>query len=144
MAVPTSFETMNKEELVALAGNFGTDLDMQMTKTAMLQTLKDDGVTFGMYKQSLTPDPDEALELAAFDDTPLREEEPEPDEVVDEEDTYVLRMTRKNKTYQIRGYQFTQDHPYALVKEEDADFLIDQGGFRMAGPREITEYYAKG
>jgi hypothetical protein len=52
-------------------------------------------------------------------------------------------MIRANNTYQIRGYTFKQSHPFALVKEKDADYLIEvDGGFRMASPKEAREFYA--
>lgn len=144
MSTIKSFEELNKQELIAVGKMFGTDLPNAMNKPKMLEELSNDGVTIEEYLKQVGPpeeDADEPVELAALDDTPLEEEAPAPE--VDEDDGYIVKMTRKNKTYQVRGYEFTQDHPYALVREEDADYLVESGGFRIAGPKEIREYYGR-
>jgi hypothetical protein len=105
-----------------------------MTKDALIAELLADGVT---------------LEL--INDQPAPEEDPEPPvedaeenaPVEDEADLVLVRMVRANNTYQIRGYTFTMEHPYALVSEKDADYLIEvDRGFRMASPAEARSYYS--
>jgi hypothetical protein len=140
------FEDLNNKELLAVAEMFGTDLVGSPTKAAIIKQLGIDGVTYDMYvKATATNDEDDEspVELAVLDDTPLDETGIEVEPAA-EEDYHVVCMTRTNATYEIRGYKFTRQHPYALVKEVDADYLIEEdGGFRLAGPREIREYYAK-
>lgn len=141
----TKFEDLTKPELVAVGEMFGTDIHPNTAKPKMISMLGDDGVTVQMYLDAVakteTPDEDEPVELTKFDDAPLDDDPEEPE--VDEDEAYIVKMTRKNKTYQVRGYEFTQDHPYALVREDDADYLIETGGFRIAGPKEIKEYYGR-
>jgi hypothetical protein len=54
----------------------------------------------------------------------------------------LIRMDRENPTFQIRGYKFTQQSPFALVTEEDAEYLVDLNeGFYYATPKEAAEFY---
>lgn len=54
----------------------------------------------------------------------------------------LLKMERDNPRYDIRGYSFTQQNPFALVKERDADFILSHNdGFKVASPREAKEFY---
>jgi hypothetical protein len=54
----------------------------------------------------------------------------------------LIKMTRPNFSYEIRGYKFTKQHPYVLVEEDDADYLIEtDGGFRLASPKELRDFY---
>jgi len=72
---------------------------------------------------------------------PAAVEEAEVEE--QEEDNLVLiRMTRHNYSYEVRGYKFTREHPFGLVTEEDADYLVEvEGGFQMATPSEARSFY---
>lgn len=136
----TKFEELNVVELRALAEQFAVDLDGKTRKADIIAEIKQMGVTWDMYAALLSVVEDEEV----FEDEPVVVEEAvvvtEPAPVVEE--SQVLRMTRANPLYQIRGYEFTSDHPYALVKESDADYLIEViGGFRLASPRELKEFY---
>jgi hypothetical protein len=63
-------------------------------------------------------------------------------QAVTQTDKYLLKMTRENLVYQTRGYEFTQDHPYALVNATDAQWILEnEEGFRQAFPAELTEFY---
>lgn len=54
----------------------------------------------------------------------------------------LVKMNRENPRFDIRGYRFTYDHPYALVTEDDAEYLVtQQDGFSYATPREAAEFY---
>lgn len=58
------------------------------------------------------------------------------------EDEYLIKMVRDNPLYQVRGYTFTADHPYALVKADDAMYILEkEDGFRQAYPQELQEFY---
>jgi hypothetical protein len=40
------------------------------------------------------------------------------------------------------GYTFTKDHPFVAMKEEDAQAIFDkEGGFRLATPKEVQDFY---
>lgn len=145
MADEKKFEDFTNAELKAIAEEFAVELpSRQPNKKQLVEALDKDGVTFELYRSLHPANPSEPapVELAAIDDAPVEVETPDPVEEAEEDNLVVLRMTRKNHTYQIRGYQFTQQHPYALVTEEDADYLIEEdGGFQMATPKQLREFY---
>lgn len=137
--VVDGLNTLTKEELLAASDQFGVDdVKRSMNKAELVQRLAGDGVTLSLV-QGLTGAQDDEEEPE--DDEPVEENSPAAEE--DEEENLVLvRMIRANNTYQIRGYTFKLDHPFALVKEGDADYLIENdGGFRMASPKEAREFY---
>jgi hypothetical protein len=134
--VANTLSDYTKAELTAYAEEFGVEVKAGMTKDAIVAAFDEDGVTVEL--------------IQAFHST---EEDETEDEVVDAPvvveaapvDTapVLLKMTRTNRTYEVRGYRFTKEHPYALVDEDDADFLIETvGGFAMATPKEAREYYS--
>lgn len=58
------------------------------------------------------------------------------------QDVFLIKMTRDNVLFETRGHRFTQDHPYALVSPDDAEFILTQeDGFRQATPGELSEFY---
>jgi hypothetical protein len=144
----TELDELNKEELLAVAKQFGTEVKRTISKKDLVARLEEDGVTpelvnaFGDGPAQLE---EQKLELGL---QPLKpgelEETAQPAEIDEEEDDLVLvRMTRTNRTYEVRGYRFTREHPYALVKEDDADYLIEvEGGFRATSPKEVKAYYS--
>lgn len=67
----------------------------------------------------------------------LEELEPEPEALA------LLKMVRRNYSYEIRGYRFTATHPFVLVSESDAEYLVEvDRGFRYATPKEAKDYYS--
>lgn len=133
------FKDLLVPELKAVAETFAVDLDGITKKQDIINELDEMGVTWEMYQASLEPE-DDFEETVEESPAPVVTESKEPAE--EEADSVVVKMTRKNWTYEIRGYRFTQQHPYALVAEDDADYLIEtDGGFRMASPKELREFY---
>lgn len=131
--------TLTKDELGAAADQFGVEVKRSMSKADLVQRLAEDGVTLSLITGFKTVDDDDAEEDAEEEIAP---EAPVVDEDDDDENLVLVRMIRANNTYQIRGYTFKLSHPFALVKEEDADYLIEHdGGFRMASPKEAREFY---
>jgi hypothetical protein len=62
--------------------------------------------------------------------------------VYDAQQTYLIKMNRPNVSYQTRGHTFTQEHPYAIVSADDADYILSkEDGFSIASPSELKEYY---
>lgn len=134
----TTLNDFTKDELVALAPEYAVELKSGMSKAAIVKAFEDDGVTAELINSMRAPA--EEVEEAPLDLDEVPAEEPEEDE---DEELVLIRMTRTNGTYQIRGYTFKRDHPFALVKEKDADYLVEiDGGFRMASPKEAREYYS--
>lgn len=129
--------TLTKDELLAASEQFGVELKRSMSKSDLVQRLAEDGVTLSLIRGfNDNQDDDEESEDDFEDAAPAVAEE------VDDEDLVLVRMIRANNTYQIRGYTFKREHPFALVTETDADYLIEHdGGFRMASPKEAKEFY---
>lgn len=126
-----NFNELNKDELKAVGDMFGSELKSSMSKAEQLKVLEEDGVTVVMYNTVV-------METAEDDELELEEEHstlppaPEPDD----DDVTVLKMTRKNASYEIRGYRFTRANPFALVRDGDVDTLVEKvGGFRPATKR---------
>lgn len=58
------------------------------------------------------------------------------------DDRTLLKMTRNNPVYEVRGYRFTRAMPFVFVKTEDVDFLIEvEGGFTVAKPSEVESFF---
>ena len=133
---------LTKEELLAAAEQFGVEFKRAMSKADLVAALTEDGVDVDLINGLKKIQEDAADdEFGALEPEPVQEDAGAQDE--DDENLVLVRMIRANNTYQIRGYTFTRAHPYALVKENDADFLIERdGGFRMASPKEAREYYS--
>jgi hypothetical protein len=54
----------------------------------------------------------------------------------------LVKMTRANASFEIRGYKFTREHPFAIVGGGNLDYLLEQvDGFRLATPAEVKSYY---
>lgn len=126
-----------KEELLAYAEEFGVEVKPSMNKPAIIAEFDSDGVTVELI-QGLASEDD------AVEEEPVEVEEIAPvTETADDEDLVLVKMIRKNASYEVRGYRFTREHPFALVSEENADYLIEvDEGFRMASPKEAREYYS--
>lgn len=57
-------------------------------------------------------------------------------------DKYLIRMDRDNPLFEVRGYKFTDAHPYQLMAPEDAQYVLQyEDGFRQATPMELQEFY---
>lgn len=131
-----SFQTLKKDILRQVAEDFAVELEEDATKAEIIAALSEDGVTWDMYKEAYP----EVTEL------PDKEDD---EEVVDgpkfaaSVPTVLLKMERANGTYQVRGYRFTREHPYLPVKEDDANYILENiDGFKIASPREAQEYYS--
>jgi len=141
-----SFQQLNKDVLRLVGEEFAVEWTKEdPTKAQMIKDLDEEGVSWAMYKAAF-PDPEDEPEV---EETPEEDDEDE-DEAPAASKKFsrtpkqvLVKMTRQNGTYQIRGYNFTKTHPFLPVSAEDADFLVEQiGGFKIAGPREVEEYYS--
>lgn len=138
----TSFKNLNHAQLDEIAAAFGVDFAPDSNKNAKLSELAENGVTVAMWNEMIGDDEEEAPDEpeVVAEATPDEAVTPEP---VKEEEKVLIKMTRFNHTYHIRGYQFSRKHPFQLVSEEDADYLCRvDGGFTMATPSEAKEYYS--
>lgn len=137
------FNDLKLPELKAVAEQFGVELSPKDNKPDIINKIQEDGVTYQMYVDLLKDDEEEEEDLA-FRNEPAPAAPVVLDENVEPSKKIVLKMTRKNHTYQVRGYEFTQQHPFALVDVDDAEYLIEfGGGFRPASPKEMATFYGR-
>jgi hypothetical protein len=125
-----SFDTLKKEDLLKIANDYGVDVKPNDTKAVIIAAFAEDGVNWeDVAKMDET--------VAEADASLKKEEEDLP------QSKQLLRMLRENGTYEIRGYKFTKAHPFALVNEDDAEFIVenDSSGFRYATPKEAKDFY---
>lgn len=141
-----SFKQLNKDVLSQVAEEFAVEWTHEdPTKEQMLKDLEEEGVTWKMYKDAF-PDPEDEPEVEDVKVSAV-EEDNDPTtaakKFVNKKREVLVKMTRQNGTYQVRGYHFTRAHPFLPVSEDDADYLVEVvGGFKIAGPREVEEYYS--
>jgi len=135
-----SFTALKVAELKNIADEFGVEIDGVTTKTAIINELQDNGVTFELYNktQSLVENTASAEEVfsvhGARTDNAKKPER--------SEDMLLVKMERSNLVYELYGVRFTKDHPYALVDMDTAQQIFEVGeGFRPATPKELQDYY---
>lgn len=159
-----SFKDVQAEDLIFAANeDLNLDLPENATKPVALAAILEAGVT---WEQACELSPtidayDQAIEkkkkesaLNVVTSSQVKEsnnvpaqtaEKPRPEDVVattQRPAKTLIKMDRQNPSFQIRGYKFTQENPFALVTEEDAEFLVDlNDGFYYATPREAAEFY---
>jgi hypothetical protein len=149
MATPLA--KMDKQELIDLADEIGgvEDLDMSMTQKVMLAKLAEAGYTEEAHQAKHAP----KNVVTTADAAPLPEQQENTVVTVEDEakvvsqlkpaEKILLKMTRENFSYEVRGYRFTREHPFVAVNAEDADYLIEnEEGFRPASPKEAREFYS--
>jgi hypothetical protein len=131
-----SFDTLKKEDLLKIADDYGVDVKPSDTKAVIIAAFAEDGVTWDdVAKMDNT---------VAEIDAEIKEEQAEKAaEEKKNQPTVLVRMLRANGTYEIRGYTFKREHPFALVAEDDAEVIVenDPAGFRYATPKEAQAFY---
>jgi hypothetical protein len=132
-----SFSELKLDELKQAADYYGVELPKKfgISKKEVAEELQLNGVSYEDWAKVKKSYEEQSAEV---EHAPAAEPgEPEPEKVL-------LKMERLNPTFEERGYRFTQVHPFVLVDEETADFLMETyEGFRIASPRELREYYKK-
>jgi hypothetical protein len=123
-----SLTSLNKEELTKLAAKADVEFDGDETKNQMIAKLKENNVGYEFYKKAF-----------------LEEEEDDTDgnAALFNSSDVLIKMERKNPTFQAYGVSFTREHPYAIVNESTAQDIIDNyEGFRLASPAEAKAFYS--
>lgn len=153
MSKPTKFEDLPVAELRRIAiEDFAVPVEEGDNKKSVVAALAESGVTWDMYvAQHPEVAPDEVKEevVEVVVETPVVAAEPVAPVVAapvtaSGDQPWLIKMTRENVRYDTRGYTFTKEHPYALVKPEDVEFILEkESGFRQAYPSELQEFYAK-
>jgi len=129
------FVELKKAELLAAADAFGVEAAPTLTKPLIIAALVEDGVTTEMYQEAFPSAKDEdedAAVVAPAEAVPAASKGP----------SVLLKMTRANGTYQIRGYKFTRENPYLPVDEDSANYILENiEGFKIASPKDAQEFY---
>lgn len=123
-----SLTSLNKEELSRLAAKADVEFDGDETKNQMIAKLKENNVGYEFYKKAFLEEdaPEEQETAALFGNSDV-----------------LIKMERKNPSFQAYGVTFTREHPYAIVNEATAQNIIDDfEGFRLASPAEAKAFYS--
>lgn len=125
-----SLANLNKKELKKLADVADVRLEGNETNKQIVEKLEENNVSFDFYLKAVVGE--DAEDTETKQDAPL----------FDKSDV-LIKMERKNPTYQTFGIVFTREHPYAVVNEELARMIIDvEDGFRIASPSEVKAFYS--
>jgi hypothetical protein len=126
-----SFDALKKDDLLKIADDFGVDIKPTDTKAVIIAALAEDGVTWEQAAQ---------LDKTVADiDADLKEEASVARENGPKD---LLKMSRANGTFEVRGYKFTKQHPFGLVDKENAEWIVENiDGFNYATPKEAQAYY---
>lgn len=121
---------LKKEELLKLAHKFEiTTFSDADTKPEIINGLEEAGIGYPAYKKFFIDSDEEEIDEAGkemFGNTQI-----------------LVKMERKNGTFEAFGERFTREHPYALVSEATAQEILDSfDGFRLASPSEAKSYYS--
>ena len=136
-----SFNTLKKEQLKAVADGFGVEVAESATVADLKSALAD--ADYIEWDQAVTLLKQEGLWTEADDKKESeRKEEARAAKEAEPKDT-LIKMRRGNRSYEIMGYRFTQDSPYALTTAADAEAItdLDPEGFHYATPKEAIEFY---
>lgn len=149
-----SFNAMKRDELLKVAEAFAVEVKEDANRPEIIEALKENGVDWKTFKDSLNqkavdvdvelPEEDEETVSAPVEPAAVVSKEVDQEKVVKRsaETRHVVKMTRKNASYSTRGYKWTKEHPYALVREADVDFFVNElKGFSLATPKEVASYY---
>ena len=129
-----SFDTLKVAELKQIAEDFAVDIAEQKGKKDIIAALAEEGVTWAIYQKSKAIE-EEELEM----NETLPKAAPK---VVKEEDMVLVKMTRANFSYEIRGHTFTKEHPFVAMDKDTAQAIFDkEEGFVLATPAEVQEFY---
>ena len=129
-----SLESMKLAELKKVAEEFAVDLESAKTKAEVLAALAEEGVTSDLIDNLKKVEREEIPPAPVFTNAEDLSKDP---------GSALVKMERKNRSYETFGYSFSQEHPFAAMPMETAMEIFDtQEGFRLATPREVNEYYS--
>ena len=115
---------MKKDELLMFALDNDLEVEESMTKEEIKNMILDAGID------------DDVVEPQA--------EDPDINEPAETNDEVLIRMMRPTKHYSYGRYKFTREDPFAIMKKEDAEAILDKNGnaFRKASEAEIRKFFA--
>lgn len=152
-----SFLGLKKEELETIASELATEeIPENANRKDIIDSLESEGINWQFYKDAVNRGeatgfgnlaPVKGENEKDFDNSAVnsQEEAKNTEEAASDEPEqprHLVKMTRKNFSFRARGYKFTREHPYALVKEEDVEhFVNERKGFALATPEEARRFY---
>jgi hypothetical protein len=126
-----SFTDLKISDLRKVADTFGVDAKEAKTKTEIVALLEEEGISYQMYDR-----------LSNTEKVEVKPTERKEKKVLKKEESVLVKMERSNHSYQVGDHTFSQEHPFVVMSESDAQRIFDtQDGFRLATPREAQEYY---
>lgn len=136
------FEQLKVEQLKLAADEFGVTLPEGANKPQVIAALVTDGVTPEMYEAAFVVPEEKVLDTVEV--TPVTVPAPVgATAFVPRKPTVLLKMTRENGTFEVRGYKFTRDNPYLPVDEDAANYILGNvEGFHIASPKDAADFYA--
>lgn len=166
-----SFKNLNKAELLKAAEYFDVEVTEDNTKQEIIAALEESEISWSNYKKFVGSEEnakaaddenrwyDDGGELPkadltsvvnsnAYETTPeakVNSETP-ASQAVQFNKMVLLKMERKNGTFEILGRKFTREQPFQVMTEDEAQAIIDAastmgGGFRIATPSEAKSYF---
>jgi len=131
-----SFTDLKVTELRKVADSFAIDVAGLKSKSEIIAALEEEGISWQMYAKF---DNAEKQDI----EVPEIEKKKREQKIMKTTNQVLVKMERNNHSYQTNGFEFSQEHPFVAMSEDDAQKIFDtQQGFRLATPREAQEYYA--
>lgn len=145
-----SFQSLNKDELNEVAEFFVVDIiaadsEKGPSKNELIAALASgsEPVSWDDYKEVYLASKEKSVDkpVVAPVETVV-EEAPVASKSDVTENLVLVKMERRNNTYEVAGHVFTKAHPFASVSEDAAKYLVQKvKGFRLALSSEVTDYY---
>jgi len=130
-----SFTDLKITELRKVADSFAIDVAELKTKQEIIAALEEEGISYQMYAKFDNAEKQD-IEVPEF------EKKKRESKIMKTTAQVLVKMERNNHSYQVGGFEFTQEHPFVAMSETQAQNIFDtQQGFRLATPREAQEYY---
>lgn len=130
-----SFTELKLPDLKKVADSFGVDISDIKSKNEVVARLQEEGITWQMYDKFNNAEKEEII-------VPAKQEKKKV-QIMNKENSVLVKMERSNHSYQAIGYTFTDQHPFVAMPEQHAQQIFDtQSGFRLATPREAQEFYS--
>ena len=131
-----SFTELKIADLKEVAETFGVDAKSLKSKQEIVAVLEEEGISYDMYVKL------QKIEKVDIE-IPESEKKKREGKKAKPDNSMLVKMERMNHSFQTMGYTFSQQHPFVVMSEEDAQRIFDtQDGFRLATPREAQEFYA--
>ena len=128
-----SLQSLKVSELKNVAEEYGVDIEGAKNKQEILAMLAEEGVTDELL--------DKLAKVEKEELKPLKSTQIMKDDYDGE--IALVKMERKNKSYETHGFYFTQADPFVSMPMSVAvEIFKHEEGFRLATPVEVKEFYS--